>query len=62
MSDGIDRKVKTQSLKKQRTFSNSTKITQNNNNNIFFSYFIKLQEYWGNIQSFYETKNLPWKR
>ena len=50
MSDGLDRKV---ALKKQCTFSNSIKITQNN---VLFSYFIKLYEYWGNFQSSYETK------
>ena len=50
MSDGLDRIV---ALKKQCTFYNSIKITQNN---ILFSYFIKLYEYWGNFQSSYETK------
>ena len=50
MSDGLDRVV---ALKKQCTFSNSIKTTQNN---VFVSYFIKLYEYWGNFQSSYETK------
>ena len=52
MSDGLDRIL---ALKKQCTFSNSIRITQNN---VLFSYFIKLQlyEYWGNFQSSYETK------
>ena len=50
MSDGLDRKV---ALKNQCAFSNSIKVTQNN---VLFSYFIKLQEYWGNFQSSYETK------
>ena len=49
MSDGVDRTV---ALKKF-TFSNSIKITQIN---VLFSYFIKLQEYWGNFQSSYETR------
>ena len=50
MLDGIDRKV---ALKEQCTFSNSIKINQNN---VLFSYFIKLQDYWGNFQSSYEIK------
>ena len=50
MLDGLDRKV---ALKKECAFSNSIKITQNN---VLFSYFIKLYEYWGNFQSSYETK------
>ena len=50
MSDGLDRIV---ALKNQGTFSNSIKITKNN---VLFSYFIKLYEYWGNFQSSYETK------
>ena len=50
MSNGLDRIV---ALKKQRTFSNPIKITQNN---VIFSYFIKLYKYWGNFQSSYETK------
>ena len=49
MSDGLDRKV---ALKKIVYFSNSIKITQNN---ILFSYFIKLLEYCGKFQSSYET-------
>ena len=54
MSDGLDRIV---ALKKY-TFSNSIKITEN----VLFSYFIKLYQYWDNFQSSYETKNLLWKR
>ena len=50
MLDGLDRKV---ALKKQCTFSSSIKITQNN---VLFSCFIKLQEYWGTFQSTRETK------
>ena len=50
MLDGIDRKV---ALKKKCTFSNSNRITQNN---VLFSCFIKLQEYWGTFQSTRETK------
>ena len=50
MSDGLDRIV---ASKKQCTFFNSIKITQKN---VIFSYFIKLQEYWGKFQSSYETK------
>ena len=50
MSDGLDRIA---ASKKQCTFFNSIKITQKN---VIFSYFIKLQEYWGNFQSSYETK------
>ena len=50
MSDGLCRIV---ALKKQYTFLNSIKIAQND---IFFSCFIKLYEYWGNFQSSYETK------
>ena len=50
MLDGLDRIL---ALKKWCTFSNSIKITQNN---VLFSYFIKLYEYWGNFQSSYETK------
>ena len=50
MSDGLDRLV---ALKKWCNFSNSVKITQNN---VFFSYFIKLYEYWDNFQYSYETK------
>ena len=50
MSYGLDRIV---ALKKQYTFSNSVIITQNN---VLFSYFIKLLKYWGNFQSSYETK------
>ena len=50
MSDGLDRIV---ALKNQGTFSNSIKITKNN---VLFSYFIKLYEYWGNFQSSYETE------
>ena len=50
MSDGLDR---TAVFKKKCTFSNSIKITQNN---VLFSYFIKLYEYWGNFQSSYEKK------
>ena len=50
MSDGLDRIV---ALKKWCTFSNFIKISQNN---VRFSYFIKLYEYWGNFQSSYETK------
>ena len=49
MSDGLDRIV---ASKKQCTFCNSIKITQKN---LFFSYFIKLLEYWGKFQSSYET-------
>ena len=57
MLDGLDRKV---ALKKQCTFSSSIKITQNN---VLFSCFIKLQEYWETLQSTHETKkNLLWKR
>ena len=40
MSDGLDRIVP---LKKQCTFSNSIKFTQNN---VVFSYFIKIYEHW----------------
>ena len=50
MLDGLDRKV---TLKRQCTFSNSTRITQNN---VLFSCFIKLQEYWETFQSTRETK------
>ena len=50
MSDGLDRIA---ALKKLCIFSNSIKITQNN---VLFSYFIKLYEYWGNFQSSYKTK------
>ena len=50
MSDGLDRIA---ALKKWCIFSNSIKITQNN---VLFSYFIKLYEYWGNFQSSYKTK------
>ena len=50
MSDGLDRIV---ASKKQCPFFNPIKITQKN---VIFSYFIKLQEYWGNFQSSYETK------
>ena len=35
------------------TFPNSIKVIQKN---VIFSYFIKLYEYWGNFQSFFETK------
>ena len=49
MLDGLDRIV---ALRKY-TFSNSIKITQSN---VFFSYFVKLNEYWDNVQSSYETK------
>ena len=52
MLDGLDRIV---ALKKQRTFSNSIKIIQNN---VLFFYFIKLCEYLGNFQSSYETKKI----
>ena len=49
MSDGLDRIV---ALKKQYTFSNSIKISQNN-----VLFFISSNyEYWGNFQSSYETK------
>ena len=51
MSHGLDRMV---ALKKYSTFSNSIKTTQNN---VLFSYFIKLCEYWSNFQYSYETKN-----
>ena len=51
MLDGIDRKV---ALKKQCTFSNSNRITQNN---VLFC-FIKLQEYWETFQSTRETKKI----
>ena len=51
MSDGLDKIL---ALKKLCNFSNSIKITQSN---VFFSYFIKLYEYWGNFQSSYWTKN-----
>ena len=50
MSDGLDRMV---ALKKYSTFSNSIKTTQNN---VLFSYFIKLCEYWSKFQYSYETK------
>ena len=50
MSDGLDRIV---AFEKQCAVSNSIKITQNN---IPFSYFIKLYEYWGNFESSYATK------
>ena len=49
MSDELGRIV---ALKKY-AFSNSIKVTQSN---VFFSYFIKLNEYWDNFQSSYETK------
>ena len=49
ISDGLGRIV---ALKKY-TFSNSIKVTQSN---VFFSYFIKLNEYCYNFQSSYETK------
>ena len=49
MSDGLGRIV---ALKKY-AFSNSIKVTQSN---VLFSYFIKLNEYWDNFQSSYETK------
>ena len=52
MLDGIDRKV---ALKKKCTFSNSNRITQNN---VLFSCFIKLQEYWGTFQSTRGTKKI----
>ena len=35
------------------TFPNSIKVILKN---VIFSYFIKLYEYWGNFQSFFETK------
>ena len=50
MTDGLDRVV---ASKKQFTFFNSIKITQKN---VIFPYFINLEEYWGNFQSSYETK------
>ena len=56
MSDGLDRIV---ALKKWCTFSNFIKISQNN---VRFSYFIKLYEYWGNFQSSYETKKVFYGR
>ena len=52
MQDILDKIL---ALKKQCTFSNSIKITQNNVL-LFFSYFIKLYEYWGKLQSSHETK------
>ena len=45
MSDGLDRIV---ASKKSCTFFYSIKISQKN---VIFSYFIKLQEYWGKSQS-----------
>ena len=51
MSDGLDRIV---ALKKLCIFSNFIKTTQNN---VLFSYFIKLYKYRSNFQSSYETKN-----
>ena len=51
MLDGLNRIV---ALKKY-TFSNSMKITRSN---VFFSYFVKLNEYWDNFQSSYETKKI----
>ena len=51
MSDGLKRIADS---KKQSTFFNFIKITQKNIN---FPYFIKLQEYWGNFESSYETNN-----
>ena len=36
-------------------FSNSIKITQNN---VRFSYFIRLYEYWGNFQPSNEIKKI----
>ena len=50
LSDGLDRIV---ASKKQSPFSNSIKITQKN---AIFPYFIKIQKYWGNFRSSYETK------
>ena len=51
MLDGLNRIV---ALKKY-TFSNSMKITRSN---VFFSYLVKLNEYWDNFQSSYETKKI----
>ena len=45
MSDGLDRIV---ASKKSGTSFYSIKISQKN---VIFSYFIKLQEYWGKSQS-----------
>ena len=45
MSDGLDRIV---ASKKSCTSFYSIKISQKN---VIFSYFIKLQEYWGKSQS-----------
>ena len=50
MSDGFDRVVASQ---KQSASFNPIKITQKN---AIFSYFIKLQEHWGNFQVSYEPK------
>ena len=51
MLNGLNRIV---ALKKY-TFSNSMKITRSN---VFFSYLVKLNEYWDNFQSSYETKKI----
>ena len=50
MLDGLNRTV---ALKKIVCFF---QFYQNYSKNILFSYFIKLYEYWGNFQSFHETK------
>ena len=50
MSHGLNRIA---GYKNQFTFSNSIKITWNNE---IFSYFTKLYECGGNFQSSYETK------
>ena len=50
MSDRLDRIV---ALKKSVLFQVLSKLLKIM---YFFSYFIKLHEYWGNFQSSYETK------
>ena len=44
---------KQRATSKKFHLSNSIKISQNN---VIFSYFINLYEYWSNFQSCYETK------
>ena len=48
-----DEPVRIVASQKQSTFLNPIIITQKN---VIFSYFIKLQEYWGNFQFSYDTK------